>query len=438
MNLTPHSEVIKFLPKEFQKVGISFPLRYGYTINAAKPGSGKTFMSVSCCLMRGGKTLIICPAYLKFNWLSEIDKFTKYETFSLVITKPTDLYKIQAAHDFVIISYEMSKYVLKLKLRFDNVIIDECHYLKNRTSKRFKIVYTYIKTFKPEFLNLLSGTPITRGVIDWYSLLMIMSLGDNNGLKLNLKFNDFMERYTNIFTIRHKVRLKSGKEIEREEPKYSGVKNFAELMRLLDKKLINIKPPQGELPELFKHEIMMGVDLKGRDKLLLDAFEDGVEDDHITTIKKESAMIKAEWTLKYLLDLIQSCDSPIIVFSDHVAPIDFLRDKLSSKNYKVARINGNVEFTERQKIVDRLQAGELDFLLATIKSANTGYNMTKASEVVFNDLSWDETQNEQAWHRAYRLGQINTTNIRVLNATSVDARINNNLMSKSRELRRFQ
>ena len=66
----------------------------------------------------------------------------------------------------------------------------------------------------------------------------------------------------------------------------------------------------------------------------------------------------------------------------------------------------------RQPLVDRFQNdAEARVFVANIIAGETGFNLTAATQVVFNDLDWVPTNHWQAEDRAYRIGQTRTVNV---------------------------
>src|SRR4029079_1399317 len=66
----------------------------------------------------------------------------------------------------------------------------------------------------------------------------------------------------------------------------------------------------------------------------------------------------------------------------------------------------------RRPLVDRFQNdSDARVFVANIIAGGTGFNLTAATQVVFNDLDWVPTNHWQAEDRAYRIGQTRTVNV---------------------------
>ena len=146
-----------------QKRGIDFLSKNKYGLLAFEQGLGKTLTSLSNRdLNFNSKILVVCPAYLVFNWKDEIKLHTNFNL-----------------SQFTIISYErMTRDLEKLiDTFFDSIIFDESHYLKNKDAKRTKAAFKIVITVKPKNLALLTGTPAKNRVESLWSQIRLIALG---------------------------------------------------------------------------------------------------------------------------------------------------------------------------------------------------------------------------------------------------------------------
>ena len=115
-------------------------------------------------------------------------------------------------------------------------------------------------------------------------------------------------------------------------------------------------------------------------------------------IRAEIAKNRIPAMLEYLEDCEES-ETPIIVFSAHIAPLNALR---SRDNWGI--IDGSTPPEIRQKIVENFQVGILDGIACTIEAGGVGLTMTRAQKVIFIDLDWTPANNWQAEDRICRIG----------------------------------
>ena len=136
----------------YQKEGIMFASRAGRCLIADDMGLGKTIQAIGsveffrreCGI---SSVLIICPTSLKYQWKSEIEKFTS----SSVNVACADLSQIQ-------------------KLAADLVILDEAQRIKNWQTKTAQAV----KKVSSKYAVVLTGTPIENKLEELYSIIQFI------------------------------------------------------------------------------------------------------------------------------------------------------------------------------------------------------------------------------------------------------------------------
>jgi len=104
--------------------------------------------------------------------------------------------------------------------------------------------------------------------------------------------------------------------------------------------------------------------------------------------------------------------TPLVVFTcfkEIIPPLIALLSTVFDK--PGAYIDGGVSPKERSKIVEQFQGGKVDFLVASIKAANSGLTLTKSSDLVFYDLAWNAATMNQAADRIHRISQTEVCNI---------------------------
>lgn len=137
-------------------------------------GVGKTLAVIYACLLSSvDPTLVVCPAHLVSHWYSQILQHTTVQESDIMVyhgPKRKAMSTLMGAR-FVITTYGIvaaehlnvpeSRDVYfpatsLLHHRFHRTVLDECHYIKNRTSKAFTGCKALVSTTK----WFVSGTPI--------------------------------------------------------------------------------------------------------------------------------------------------------------------------------------------------------------------------------------------------------------------------------------
>lgn len=119
-------------------------------------GLGKTIQAIAVAAkyMEDWPILIICPSSVRMSWANEFMNWlhVKEEDIRIILKGSQELDgKIN------IISYDLAIKVIENQLKFNFVIIDESHFIKNRNAKRTVAVGRIACTARR--VIMLSGTP---------------------------------------------------------------------------------------------------------------------------------------------------------------------------------------------------------------------------------------------------------------------------------------
>ncbi len=424
-------QFFKLNPYPFQKEGIRFALEHHYCIIGDEMGLGKTPEGIGISLVSGSKaTLVICPASLKLNWEVEINKFSKKKQRIFVCMDSKGV-AFAASHaddyDFIIGNYEQLQND-NMGLLFnwaDYVIAEEGHYLKNIKAIRTKAFHQYIMMYKPKRFTVLTGTPISGNVGDWYSLIKLCSYnpsktsGEGMG---TMSYYGFCEKFSHRKTINI-----GGRSIV----KYEGIRNVDGLKALLKGKYIRrLKKDVLDLPKVIEREVIVDFkDVEGMQEEW-DKYLEETKDSIYATAKMESAKAKSKFTVKYCKDLHDSGASPLIVFTAHLESLQIIAQGLEINRLKVRVIQGDVSPNERHQIVQLFQAGKLDAVVCSIQAASVGLTLTRSSNMVFNDLHPNPIFNAQALARFDRIGQTVNPNVHFIIKGMFDRKMTTKLREK--------
>ena len=172
----------------YQKEGVQKVISTfnGRALIADEMGLGKTLQAISVYkYYKAKKLLVICPAYLRFTWKKELEKWVPGIVSSVIKTGKDPLDVITP----LIISYELAAAKAKelKKMKFDMVVCDESHYLKSHKTKRSKAIAPLVKSIK--WALLLSGTPALNRPVELFSQMHMLYP------QIFKKFKTYAERY---------------------------------------------------------------------------------------------------------------------------------------------------------------------------------------------------------------------------------------------------
>ena len=174
---------------DHQKKGIEFLLSKDSCILADEPGLGKTLQACIFTLEKNCKSvLIITPLSARYVWKNELTEWLGIEEKDIIVIEKEKPENLQLKK-FNIINYDkLKKYLNQLiKAKYDIIILDEAHLIKNNSSKRFK--YTYKISKRTENVICLTGTPLLNRPIELFPLLKIINH------PLGKSITDFGNRY---------------------------------------------------------------------------------------------------------------------------------------------------------------------------------------------------------------------------------------------------
>jgi SWI/SNF-related matrix-associated actin-dependent regulator 1 of chromatin subfamily A len=390
-------------PLDHQKEAIQKLVENKKFILADDMGLGKTTSTIIAGLETGAKKiLIICPATLKINWKREIEN---YSDRSIFISEGK---QFSTEHDFVIVNYDIMKNFhdpkkkdesLILMSKFDLVIIDEAHYIKNAQAQRTKLINDITKSV--DRLWLLTGTPMTSRPIDYFNLL---SLIDSPVAK---NWMAYVIRYCAGF------QFKVG---PRKIWNVQGASNLEELRdRTAGLTLRRLKENVLDLPDKIITPVYLRLKSKVYEEVMGDYYnwyEKNPEESKsltvqftkLTKVRQIIADEKISQTIEIAENIIEQ-DKKVIIFCNFTDSLNKITEHFGKAAVK---LDGSMSKHERQFSVDQFQENDkVKVFVGNIKAAGVGITLTSAEAVIFNDLSFLPSDHAQAEDRAYRYGQKN-------------------------------
>lgn len=390
-------------PLDHQKEAVQKLVENKKFILADDMGLGKTTSTIIAALETGAKKiLIICPATLKINWKREIENYSDRPIFI------SEGKQFSTEHDFVIVNYDIMKNFhdpkkkdesLILMSKFDLVIIDEAHYIKNAQAQRTKLINDITKSV--DRLWLLTGTPMTSRPIDYFNLL---SLIDSPVAK---NWMAYVIRYCAGF------QFKVG---PRKIWNVQGASNLEELRdRTAGLTLRRLKENVLDLPDKIITPVYLRLKSKVYEEVMGDYYnwyEKNPEESKsltvqftkLTKVRQIIADEKISQTIEIAENIIEQ-DKKVIIFCNFTDSLNKITEHFGKAAVK---LDGSMSKVERQFSVDQFQENDkVKVFVGNIKAAGVGITLTSAEVVIFNDLSFLPSDHAQSEDRAYRYGQKN-------------------------------
>lgn len=393
-------------PLPHQVEAINKLVRTKRFILADDMGLGKTSAAVISSLETEAKRiLIICPASLKINWQREIQNYTDRSIYICEGKKYEDA-------DFVIMNFDIIKNFhdpekedesLILKSNFDLVIIDEAHFLQNKSAQRTKLVNSFVKDV--DRLWLLTGTPMTSRPINYYNILSLVES------PVAANWMAYVKRYCNGY------QFKVG---NRKVWNVTGASNLEELRDRTSRQVLRrLKTDILDLPEKIitpvylrlkskEYEELMGEYYDWYDKNPEESSSLTVQFTKLTKVRQVIAREKINSTIE-LIDNILEQEKKVIVFTNFTETLQMLHNHFPKNS---VYLDGSCSQKHRQDAVDRFQNDDkIKIFIGNMKAASVGITLTAAEVVIINDLSFVPGDMSQAEDRAYRYGQKNSVSV---------------------------
>lgn len=368
------------------------------------------------------RVLVICPSSVKINWERELHTFT--ENTSIVEGR------IWEQSRFTIINYDILQnfHTLESKVdkndppmyisrelvnsKFDLIIIDEAHNLRNKKSIRGEIVSELATKFGNPRVWLLTGTPVANRPLDFYNLLKLIrcDVADD--------YNHYMRRYCQGRQMTKQLANGKTKKIMIA----NGADNLEELAKrtrhLLLRRLKNevVDMPEKQIIRLSQklsaqtrkdYEQVWDVYLEKRkaEKKKGQVQREMVE---LGQLRKFIAMEAIENTYELAMEAIEQGEKVVIftTFNEE-------QDRLAELFGNIAvRHNGKMSINDKQYSVDAFQNNDkIKVFLGNVISAGVGITLTAGTVTIFNSFSWVPGDNAQAEDRTWRIGQKNNCRV---------------------------
>jgi SWI/SNF-related matrix-associated actin-dependent regulator 1 of chromatin subfamily A len=396
MQLFPHQQEAKL-----------FLLSRRRAILADQPRVGKTLPTAAAAL-ENLPALIVCPAIAKTVWEAAFARLAPNVSVHVVNGKK-GASEVNSA-DITIINYDVLQYGVTHVDRYNTLVLDECHRIKNPKAQRTKAAMLAMK--KVGHVYALSGTPIPNRPIELWPILH--GLGIYRG-----GWYDFAARYAKLWNSPWGLDA-------------SGASNLPELKALmrphvLRRKKENIfkdyKDPQVSLITFDlandKREQAFDADALMANPNALLAFEGLAE------IMREAGMRKVKAASEFIDDLLQA-NEPVVVFAHHKDVVQALQDEL--KVHKPVIVVGDTSRAKRDKAIADFQAGKTLCIIGNIAAMSEGVDLSAADTIVFVECTWSTSALEQA---SSRVENITKNGIApVIYILTIKASLDHNVLAK--------
>lgn len=414
--------------REYQQKGLNW-LSFLDSLNlgaclADDMGLGKTvqvlaFLSTLKKQKSTRASLLIIPASLLANWISEIDRFFPDIRFvtahphycdgnNPVEKIPQKLTRKLNRPDLVITTYALSqKYAWLADYQWNYVILDEAQAIKNPGTKQTRAV----KKLKSRNRIIMTGTPVENRISDLWSLFDFLNPGLLGNIKEFKQFSKQLKTHPKGYARLRKLvspyvlrRLKTDKTVISDLPDKVEMKTYAGLSK---KQVLLYKKAVADLEKFI--ETTDGIQRKGVVLSSLMKFKQLCNHpDQFTGSGQFKETDSGKFgRLKEICETIYEKRERVLVFTqfkEMCEPLNYFLETIFHRPGLV--FHGSVAVGKRKKIIDQFQSEVYyPFMILSLKAGGVGLNLTRANHVIHFDRWWNPAVENQATDRAFRIGQ---------------------------------
>lgn len=413
----------------------------GRALLADEVGLGKTIeagLILKEYLLRGmvKRVLILTPASLITQWQEELK--TK---FGLNFKNHQEITDWEGS-DLVIASLDTAKSQKNQsnvqKIKYDLLIVDEAHKLKNKKTKNWQ----FVNSINTKYLLMLTATPIQNDMIELFNLISILKPGHlstvqkfkddflterdkrlpKNSVKLREMLSEIMIRHRRADTlIKFPQRFVHTYSIDLNDDEAALYRELTDFIRKKYFTLPTHKNPRGiNRLTLILLQKLMGSSAyaltKALEKMIASNFYKDDFDESLQKLLEMARNVKHSKKGQVLMEIIKNVKEKVIIFTQFRGTQDYIVKNLEKEGYSVAVFNGQMSQAEKDKCIEEFRNNKQ--ILVSTESGGEGRNLQFCKFLVNFDLPWNPMRIEQRIGRIHRLGQ--NDDVHIINLSAKD------------------
>ena len=425
---------------------------------ADEPGLGKTAQALLAAEAANAyPLLVVVPNVVKINWAREAARWTPHRAATVV---RGDGEAVDGFADIVVLNYELLDRHLGWlgDFGFRGMVVDEAHYIKNRTSQRSQHVLALSKRIRSStaqpLLMALTGTPLINDIEDFRAIWQFLgwiddskpldeladALEDTGLTPADRSFYPAARQCVIDLGIVRRRKLDVAADIPARRIADIPVEldgQAGRSIRAAERNLASRMVARYEtaLANRSSDVAVEGVDydlvrLVARSELK-DA-TNAQSGENVFTMMRRIGQAKAELAADYAAQLARSTGK-VVFFAKHIDVMDAAEETFARQGVRFSSIRGDQTPTARQANIDAF-ANDPDVAVAvcSLTAAGVGINLQVASNIVLAELSWTDAEQTQAIDRSHRIGQAEpVTAWRIIAAKTIDSQIAELIDSKA-------
>ncbi len=428
----------------YQKEGVRFAFSTGRSLIADDMGLGKTIQAIATAELMNrflhiGSVLIVCPTSLKYQWKSEIKKFTGNDALivegnALVrsqLYEDASLYKIVSYHALVNDLDEIGQ------MSPDLVILDEAQRIKNFRTK----VAQSVKRISSPYAIVLTGTPLENKLEELYSIVSFVDpylLGPYYRFLSDHRITDDKGKVTGYKGLNEIGQTLSSIMIRRKKPEV-----LDQLPERMDKTLlVDVTARQAQLHEEFasaaarivaRWRVTGHLSEQDRQRLLILLNQMRMVCDSTYILDQQSRDdTKIDEIMSIIGEVVSEGDEKLVIFSQWERMTRLVASELSAQGIGYEYLHGGVPSAQRGQLFERFSNDQGCRVFLSTDAGGVGLNLQAGSVVINLDIPWNPAILEQRIARVHRLGQKRKVSvINMVSAGTIEHRMLDVLKFKS-------
>ena len=387
-------------------------------------GLGKTIQLIATILGNPkSKTLIVVPKSIVNQWASEIKTFAPQ--LKVLIHDGPD--RTRDPMDFAPYQVILTPYSLLTikgkpkgtppifhRIRWDRIILDEGHEIRNGSSKTSQSACTLTSNIK----WIVSGTPVYNSIKDFVNLCKFLGIHKS-------RVQGFTQEIRNTYVLRRTKEDVSEFNKRLELPpcdfQLTELDMYPEEKELYEE---NFKLYQKIVAKIFATtdkahmHMMLMLECLLRCRQLMthpQLFMNGIARKDDTDAPDPDLWGGRNRKTEVLLDMVKTHpDEKAIIFSQFVEEMEILHEMFMENSIKVFRLDSSVSASREFQIQSFKKCTKHCVFLIQIKSGGQGLNLQEATRVYITSPCWNPATELQAIARSHRTGQTEKVTVRKL------------------------
>jgi hypothetical protein len=425
---------------------------------ADEPGLGKTAQALLAARAADAyPLLVVVPNVVKTNWAHEVRLWTPSRR-STVVHGDGD--RVDGFADIVIVNYELlDRHVGWLgDLGFRGMVVDEAHFIKNKTSQRSQHVLALSERIRARaarpLLMALTGTPLINDIEDFRAIWQFLGWIDDTkplgALQTALEKTGLTPADPGFYAAARASVINMGIVRRRKVDVVADLpaRRVADLPVELDGAAgRSIRAAEAALARGLVRRYRSAVEVRtggavvdGIDHELarrvaaaeLKESSSQTGGENVFTMVRRIGQAKAGLAADYAAQLARNVGK-VVFFAKHVDVMDQAEQTFADRGIRYASIRGDQTPKVREKnIAAFVNDPDVSIVVCSLMAAGVGLNLQVASNLVLAELSWTDAEQTQAIDRIHRIGQAEpVTAWRIIAAQTIDSKIAKLIDSKA-------